>query len=199
MALIYRYARTIPNGEHPPILPGITFSEIFNISQLYTISLDIAEELWNKHRSLVFIQENNTNCMYYVLVADYIYDSLNYQQIITDDPYETNVSIYNTYIIPSLYYLFIQRFNERLRTRKYLNNIIRSIPYPSTELAYHCEVCKKICTNHLMNGFEHSLLRKYVNESLEIIRDEEEYRPDGRKMLELKRDFEELALLMMPI
>lgn len=202
MSFIYRYIHHIPNTEHPPKLPGISFNEIFQIKNLSTLSLDAAEAEWNQHHCLVFVLDyNNTFGIYYVLLPDYMYDIItkDYERILLVEPFQSNSGAHDIYIIPSLYHIFIERFEKRLRTRKYLNVIQRTIPFPPTELAYHQQLSQKVCTNSLMDGYELSLLRKYVNESLDIIRDEKDYRPGGKKMLELQQSFEELVLLMTPI
>jgi len=92
--------------------------------------------------------------------------------------------------------LFLTRFQKRIRTRQYLNKVQSSIPFLPTELAYHQQLVEKVSIHSDTDEYELPLIRTYLYESMDIVKEEKEYHPDGVKMSELKEGFEELALLM---
>jgi hypothetical protein len=111
-----------------------------------------------------------------------------------DDQYDDDRHIYD-YYVKTTFPLFLTRFQKRIRTRQYLDQVQRSIPFPPTELAYHQQLVEKVSIHSDTDEYELSFIRPYLYESLEILKEEKEYLPDGVKMQELKEGFEELALL----
>ncbi len=198
---IYRYLHHVPFTDALPIFPGISFKEIFNMKHHSDISLDRVEDAWNQYNCLVFILNyNETNNIYYVIISKHMSElsTSDYKEFILNNRYCYERHTYDYYVkitIP----IFLKRFKQRLYTRNYLNTIRCSIPFPPTELAYHQQFVEKVRIDTFMNGYELPLLRKYVYESQDIVKEEKEYHPDGLKTLELKQDFEELALLTMSL
>lgn len=199
---LYRYLHSAPctyvlnAAKALPTLPDISFTEIFHMSHHADISLDKVEDIWNQHQCLVFeLYYNERKSIYCVLLPNTVEVSLSdYKRITMDDQYEEERHIYD-YYVKTTFPLFLTRFQKRLKTRHYLNKVQRSIPFPSTELAYHRQLVEKVSIHSLMDEYELPLIRTYLCESLDIVKEEKEYHPDGVKMPELKEDFEELALL----
>lgn len=196
MMNLYRYRHIASSMNALPAIPGISFTETFRFTRESDISLDRAEEVWNRHNCLLFeLYYNQTSSIYYILLSDSIeLSSFDYKHLILDDFY---IDITHTYdysvlrIIP----LFLTRFQKRIRTRRYLNDVQRSIPFPPTELAYHQQFVEKVNIYSYMDEYELPLIRTYLYESQDIVKEEKEYHPDGVKISELKEDFEELSLL----
>jgi hypothetical protein len=199
---LYRYIHDVPSmpvlkyRKELPTLPNTSFTEVFCISHYSDISLNKAEDAWNQHQCLVFeLFYTEIKSIYYVLLPNTVeLSSTDYKQISMDDQYDDNRHIYD-YYLKTTFPLFLTRFQKRIRTRQYLNKVQRSIPFPPTELAYHQQLVEKVSIYSLMDEYELPLIRTYLYESLDIVKEEKEYHPDGVKMLELKEGFEELALL----
>jgi hypothetical protein len=199
---LYRYLHDVPSmpvlkyRKELPTLPNTSFTEVFCISHYSDISLNKAEDAWNQHQCLVFeLFYTEIKSIYYVLLPNTVeLSSTDYKQISMDDQYDDNRHIYD-YYLKTTFPLFLTRFQKRIRTRQYLNKVQRSIPFPPTELAYHQQLVEKVSIYSLMDEYELPLIRTYLYESLDIVKEEKEYHPDGVKMLELKEGFEELALL----
>jgi hypothetical protein len=179
-----------------PTLPNTSFTEVFCISHYSDISLDKVEDMWNEHECLVFeLFYTEIKGIYCVLLPNTVeVSSTDYKQITMDDQYDEKRHIYDYYVKTTLP-LFLTRFQKRIRTRHYLNKVQRSIPFLPTELAYHQQLVEKVSIHSLMDDYELPLIRTYLYESLDIVKEEKEYHPDGVKMPELKEGFEELALL----
>ncbi len=203
---LYRYLHNAPctyvlNTAKPmPILPNISFTEIFHMSHHADISLDKVEDTWNQHQCIVFeLYYNERISVYCVLLPNTVeLSSTDYKQITLDDQYDDERHIYDYYVKTTIP-LFLTRFQKRIRTRQYLNKVQRSIPFLPTELAYHQQLVEKVSIYSLMDEYELPLIRTYLYESLDIVKEEKEYHPDGVKIQELKEGFEELALLMKPL
>jgi len=200
---LYRYLHNAPSmhvlkmSNALPTLPNISFTEIFYMSHHHSdISLNKAEDTWNQHRCLVFELFYNENVsIYCVLLPNTIeLSSTDYKLITMDDQYEEERHIYD-YYVKTTFPLFLTRFQKRLHTRQYLKQVQYSIPFPPTELAYHQQLVEKVHIHSDKDEYELPLIRTYLYESMDIVKEEKEYRPDGVKMSELKEDFEELALL----
>ena len=166
------------------------------MSQYSDISLDKVEAVWNQHQCLVFeLFYIETKSIYCALLPNTVeLSSTDYKQITMDDHYDDDRDIYDCYIKTAIP-LFLTRFQKRLNTRQYINSIQQSIPFLPTELAYHQQFVEKVSIRSLMDEYELPLIRTYLYESLDIVKEEKEYHPDGVKMPELKEEFEELALL----
>ena len=166
------------------------------MSHYSDISLDKVEDIWNEHQCLVFeLYNNETKSIYCVLIPNTVeLSSTDYKQITMDDQYDNERHSYD-YYVKTTFPLFLTRFQKRIRTRQYLNQVLRSIPFPPTELAYHQQLVEKVSIHSDTDEYELSFIRPYLYESLEILKEEKEYHPDGVKMQELKEGFEELALL----
>lgn len=201
MTILYEYIHHLPHTEQHVTLPSISFTTTFTLTSISTLSIDVAEEVWKNESCLVFMLDNNQHTIYYVLLPEYMHEyisSTDYHRIILDYHYfvDRNINhVHNIYAIQS----FLLRFDRRIRTRHYLTKIQSTIPYPTTELAYHQQFIEKVRICTFMNKYDLPLIRKYLYESLDIVNGEKEYRPDSEKVKELKQDFEELALLMKPI
>lgn len=199
---LYRYLHDAPcthllhSCEVIPVLPDISFTEVFYMSHCSNISLDKVEDVWNQHQCLVFkLLYTETKSNYYVLLPNTIeLSSADYKHITMDDQYDKERHIYD-YYVKTTFPLFLMRFQKRIRTRHYLNEVQRSIPFPRIELAYHQQFVEKVRIHSRMDEYELPLIRTYLYESLDIVKEEKEYHPDGVNILELKEDFEELALL----
>lgn len=199
---LYRYLHNAPctyvlnTAKALPTLPDISFTETFHMSHHADISLDKVENIWNQHQCLVFeLYYNERSSIYCVLLPNTFEVSLSdYKHITLDDQYDEERHIYD-YYVKTTFPLFLTRFQKRLNTRHYLNKVQRSIPFPSTELAYHQQFVEKVAIHSNTNEYELPLIRTYLYESLDIVKEEKEYHPDGVKISELKEDFEELALL----
>ena len=199
---LYRYLHNAPctyvlnTAKALPTLPDISFTEIFHMSHHADISLDKVENVWNQHQCLVFeLYYNERSSIYCVLLPNTVEVSLSdYKHITMDDQYEEERHIYD-YYVKTTFPLFLKRFQKRLNTRHYLNKVQRSILFPSTELAYHQQFVEKVSIHSNTNEYELPLIRSYLYESMDIVKEEKEYHPDGVKISELKEDFEELALL----
>ena len=166
------------------------------MSHYSDISLDKVEDAWNQHQCLVFeLYYNERTSIYCVILPNTVeLSSTDYKQITMDDQYDDDRQIYD-YYIKTTFPLFLTRFQKRIRTRQYLNQVQRSISFPPTELAYHQQLVEKVSIHSDTDEYELPLIRPYLYESLEILKEEKEYHPDGVKMQELKEGFEELALL----
>ena len=193
---LYRYLHTAASANALPIISGISFTETFRFTREFDISLDRAEEAWNQHNCIVFeLYDNQISNIYYVLLPDVIeLSASDKKHVILDDDY-IDITYTLDYSILRTIPIFLKRFKQRLYTRNYLNTVQRSIPFRPTDLAYHQQFVEKVPIRTYMNGYELPLIRKYRYESMDIVKEEKEYHPDGVKMLELKEDFEELALL----
>ena len=166
------------------------------MSHYSDISLDKVEDIWNQHQCLVFeLFYTEIKSIYCVLLpstfevssADYTYIPMDYQ-------YDNRKHSYD-YYVKTTFPLFLTRFHKRIRTRHYLNQVLSSIPFLPTELAYHQQLVEKVSIHSDTDEYELPLIRTYLYESLDIVKEEKEYHPDGVKMQELKEGFEELALL----
>jgi hypothetical protein len=179
-----------------PTLPNTSFTEVFCMSHYSDISLDKVEDIWNEHQCLVFeLYNNERKSIYCALLPNTTeLSSTDYKQITMDDQYDEERHIYD-YYVKTTFPLFLTRFQKRIRTRQYLDQVQRSIPFPPTELAYHQQLVEKVSIHSDTDEYELPLIRPYLYESLEILKEEKEYHPDGVKMQELKEGFEELALL----
>ena len=203
---LYRYLHDAPSmyvlktAKALPTLPNISFTEIFYMSHHSDISLDKVEKIWNQHQCLVFeLFYNESVSIYCVLLPNSVeLSSTDYKHILLDDQYDDERHIYD-YYMKTTFPLFLTRFQKRIRTRQYLNKVQRSIPFLPTELAYHQQFVEKVHIHSNMDEYELPLIRTYLYESLDIVKGEKEYHPDGVKMPELKEGFEELALLMKPL
>lgn len=199
---LYRYLHDVPSmpvlkyRKELPTLPNTSFTEVFCMSHYSDISLDKVEDIWNKHGCLVFeLFYTEISSIYCVLLPNTVeLSSTDYKQITLDDQYDDDRHIYD-YYVKTTFPLFLTRFQKRIRTRQYLNKVQRSIPFLPTELAYHQQLVEKVSIHSLMDDYELPLIRTYLYESLDIVKEEKEYHPDGVKMQELKEGFEELALL----
>ena len=199
---LYRYLHNAPctyvlnTAKALPTLPDISFTETFHMSHHADISLDKVEDIWNQHQCLVFeLYYNERSSIYCVLLPNTFEVSLSdYKHITLDDQYDEERHIYD-YYVKTTFPLFLTRLQKRLKTRQYLNKVQRSIPFLPTELAYHQQLVEKVSIRSLMDEYELPLIRTYLYESLDIVKEEKEYHPDGVKISELKEDFEELALL----
>jgi hypothetical protein len=199
---LYRYQQQAPSSrifniaKALPLLPDISFTEIFYMSHHSDISLDRVEDIWNQHQCLVFeLYYNETFSIYYVLLPDAAELSpTNYKKVVLDEQYENERHVYD-YYVKMTFPLFLTRFQKRIRTRQYLNQVQHSIPFLPTELAYHQQLVEKVSIHSSMDEYELPLIRTYLYESLDIVKEEKEYHPDGVKMSELREDFEELSLL----
>ena len=203
---LYRYLHNAPctyvlnTAKALPTLPDISFTETFHMSHHADISLDKVEDIWNQHQCHVFeLYYNERSSIYCVLLPNTFEVSLSdYKHITLDDQYDEERHIYD-YYVKTTFPLFLTRLQKRLKTRQYLNKVQRSIPFLPTELAYHQQLVEKVSIRSLMDEYELPLIRTYLYESLDIVKEEKEYHPDGVKMPELKEGFEELALLMKPL
>lgn len=160
------------------------------------ISLDKVEDIWNQHQCLVFeLYYTETSSIYCVLLPNTVeLSSADYKYITMDDQYDNERHIYD-YYIKTTFPLFLTRFQKRIRTRHYLNEVLRSIPFPPNDISYHQQLVEKVSIHSDTDEYELPLIRPYLYESMDIVKEEREYQPDGMKMLELKEGFEELALL----
>lgn len=199
---LYRYLHDAPSmhvlktEKTLPILPGISFTDVFYMSHCSDISLDKVEDIWNQYQCLVFkLYYTETKSIYCVLLPNTIeLSSADYKHITMDDQYEEERHIYD-YYVKTTFPLFLTRIQKRIRTRHYLNMVQCSIPFPRTELAYHQQFVEKVSIHSDTDEYELPLIRPYLYESMDIVKEEKEYQPDGIKMQELKEGFEELALL----
>lgn len=199
---LYRYLHDAPSmhvlktEKTLPILPGISFTETFHMSHHADISLDKVEDIWNQHQCLVFeLYYTETSSIYCVLLPNTVeLSSADYKYITMDDQYDNERHIYD-YYIKTTFPLFLTRFQKRIRTRHYLNEVLRSIPFPPNDISYHQQLVEKVSIHSDTDEYELPLIRPYLYESMDIVKEEREYQPDGMKMLELKEGFEELALL----
>ena len=199
---LYRYRQQAPSTrifnipKVLPLLPGISFTEIFYISHHSDISLDKVEDIWNQHKCLVFeLYYNETFSIYYALLPNTIeLSSTDYKCVTLGDQYENERHVYD-YYVKMTFPLFLTRFQKRIRTRHYLNEVLRSIPFLPTDISYHQQLVEKVSIHSDTDEYELPLIRHYLYESMDIVKEEKEYQPDGVKMLELKEDFEELSLL----
>ena len=200
---LYRYLHEAPSihvlkmANALPTLPNTSFTEVFYISHHHSdISLNKAEDAWNQYQCLVFeLYYNERTSIYCVLLPNTVeLSSTDYKQITMDDQYDDDRHIYD-YYLKTTFPLFLTRFQKRIRTRQYLDQVHRSIPFPPTELAYHQQLVEKVSIHSDTDEYELPVIRTYLYESLEIVKEEKEYHPDGMKMQELKEGFEELALL----
>ncbi len=196
MMNLYRYRHTASSANALPTIPGISFTETFRFTRESDISLDRAEDIWNRHNCLLFeLYYTQTSNIFYVLLSDSIEVSLlDYKHFILDNFY-TDITHTYDYSVLRVIPLFLEQFQKRIRTRQYLNDVQRSIPFPPTELAYHQQFVEKVNIYSYMDEYELPLIRACLYESQDIVKDEKEYRPDGVKVSELKEDFEELSLL----
>ena len=186
----------LKTSKELPVLPNTSFTEVFYMSHYSDISLDKVEDIWNEHQCLVFeLFYTEISSIYCVLLPNTVeLSSTDYKQITMDDQYDDDRHIYD-YYVKTTFPLFLTRFQKRIRTRQYLDQVQRSIPFPPTELAYHQQLVEKVSIHSDTDEYELSFIRPYLYESLEILKEEKEYLPDGVKMQELKEGFEELALL----
>ena len=199
---LYRYLHDAPSmlslktTKTLPILPSITFTETFHMSHYSDISLDKVEDIWNEHQCLVFeLYNNERKSIYCALLPNTVeLSSADYKHVPMDDHYDNERHIYD-YYIKTTFPLFLTRFQKRLKTRHYLNEVLRSIPFPPTDISYHQQLVEKVSIHSDTDEYELSLIRPYLYESLDIVNEEKKYQPGGVKMLELKEGFEELALL----
>lgn len=199
---LYRYLHDAPSmhvlniTKGLPILPDISFTEIFYMSHYSDISLDKVEDIWNRHQCLVFeLFYTETRSIYSILLPNTVEVSLSdYKHITLDDQNDEERHMYN-YYVKTTFPLFLTRFQKRIRTRHYLNEVLRSIPFPPTDISYHQQLVEKVSIHSDTDEYELPLIRPYLYESMDIVKEEREYQPDGMKMLELKEGFEELALL----
>jgi hypothetical protein len=178
-------------------LPNTSFTEVFYISHHHSdISLNKAEDAWNQYQCLVFeLYYNERTSIYCVLLPNTVeLSSTDYKQITMDDQYDDDRHIYD-YYLKTTFPLFLTRFQKRILTRQYLDQVHRSIPFLPTELAYHQQLVETVSIHSDTDEYELPLIRTYLYESLDIVKEEKEYHPDGVKMQELKEGFEELALL----
>lgn len=166
------------------------------MSHYSDISLDKVEDIWNEHQCLVFeLYNNERKSIYCALLPNTVeLSSADYKHITMDDQYDEKRHIYD-YYVKTTFPLFLTRFQKRIRTRHYLNEVLRSIPFPPTDISYHQQLVEKVSIHSDTDEYELPLIRPYLYESLEILKEEKEYQPGGMKMLELKEGFEELALL----
>jgi len=200
---LYRYLHEAPSmyvlkmANVFPTLPNTSFTEVFYISHHHSdISLNKAEDAWNQYQCLVFeLYYNERTSIYCVLFPNTVeLSSTDYKQITMDDQYDDDRHIYD-YYLKTTFPLFLTRFQKRIRTRQYLDQVQRSIPFLPTELAYHQQLVETVSIHSDTDEYELPLIRTYLYESLDIVKEEKEYHPDGVKMQELKEGFEELALL----
>jgi hypothetical protein len=199
---LYRYQQQAPSSrifniaKALPLLPGISFTEIFYMSHHSDISLDKVEDIWNQHHCLVFeLYYNETFSIYYVLLPnDVELSSTDYKYVALNNQYENERHVYD-YYVKMTFPLFLMRFQKRIRTRQYLNQVLRSIPFLPTDISYHQQLVEKVSIHSDTDEYDLPLIRTYLYESLDIVKEENEYHPDGVKMQELKEDFEELSLL----
>jgi len=166
------------------------------MSHYSDISLDKVEDIWNEHQCLVFeLYNNERKSIYCALLPNTAeLSSTDYKQITMDDQYDNERHSYD-YYVKTTFPLFLTRFQKRIRTRQYLNQVQHSIPFLPTDISYHQQLVEKVSIHSDTDEYELPLIRPYLYESLEILKEEKEYHPDGVKMQELKEGFEELALL----
>lgn len=166
------------------------------MSHYSDISLDKVEDIWNEHQCLVFeLYSNERKSIYCVLLPNTVeLSSADYKQITMDDHYDNERHSYD-YYVKRIFPLFLTRFQKRIRTRHYLNDVLRSIPFPPTDISYHQQLVETVSIHSDTDEYELPLIRPYLYESLEILKEEKEYHPDGVKTQELKEGFEEMALL----
>jgi hypothetical protein len=203
---LYRYLHDVPSmpvlkyRKELPTLPNTSFTEVFCISHYSDISLDKVEDMWNEHECLVFeLFYTEIKGIYCVLLPNTVeVSSTDYKQITMDDQYDEKRHIYDYYVKTTLP-LFLTRFQKRIRTRHYLNEVLRSIPFPPTDISYHQQLVEKVSIHSDTDEYELPLIRPYLYESMDIVKEEKEYQPGGVKMQELKEGFEELSLLIKPL
>ena len=166
------------------------------MSHYSDISLDKVEDIWNQHQCLVFeLFYTETKSIYCALLPNTVeLSSADYKRITMDDQYDEERHIYD-YYVKTTFPLFLTRFQKRIRTRHYLNEILRSIPFLPTDISYHQQLVEKASIHSDTDEYELPLIRTYLYESMDIVKEEKEYHPDGVKMQELKEGFEELVLL----
>ena len=95
---LYRYLHDAPSTlllkttKTLPILPDISFTEVFYMSHYSDISLDKVEDIWNKHQCLVFeLYNNERKSIYCALLPNTVeLSSADYKQITMDDHYDND-------------------------------------------------------------------------------------------------------------
>ena len=201
MILAYRYIPYVHLNTKVPELPLVTFEDTLSIRALATTSMDVIEPIWNKNFCItISLDYDDMEVYYFLLPANLYYPNTDKYRRLQLEIAEAPLDHHCDYYAKALILRFVERLNRRLRTRRYLEAIQKAIPYPPTEMAYHQQFIDTIHIDSLESDqYELFILRQHYRESLLLVRDEKELRPNEKRVANLKQDFEELALLMKPI
>jgi len=163
--------------------------------------MDVIETLWNKNQCItIVLDDENMEIYYFLLPHTLYYPNTNQYRRLELEVMESALDHRCDYYAKMIIRPFVVRLNCRLRTRNYIKLVEKKIPFPRTELGYHQQFIEKLRIESIESSqYETILLLNLLRESEEIVKEEQEYRPEGEGYYEVKQDFEELALLTTPI
>ena len=176
---LYRYRPYVTEAT----LPYFASECVYDVNHLPTISLDLMEPIWDRHRRLVFFLHYADNTYVYYIVKDKKDDDVNLEEVKTPRHH------CDMYCIP----LFEQLIN-RLQCRIHTRELIRQIKCRVGDCEYIPSYQSKLLVelhNLAQNGdTDLYLLQDMIKETQDNIETERRFRPGEVGYQEAKRDFE---------
>lgn len=168
-----------------PVLPFVSFAESLEMAKIPTLSFDTVEQLWNKYGYITVVLHYLDNMdVYYFILPYQTSDTPEYHHMTLNQIHLTQDHNCDYYAKPLLD-RFVQRLQNRLRTREQLNQL----PSGNDPTEYE-PLLQGLLLLQPQEGQDQILIRKMLEEVQERMEVERRYRPDGQGAQEAYEAFE---------
>lgn len=194
----YRYVPYLPLDSEHPILPFVSFSELFEINKIPTIPIDMMETHWYEKRQFAFhVSYCNWSIYYFILPAEHdlpnnaIHRRLRME--ISSDPEDHHCDYYAKAIIKR----FMERMTRRLNTQQHVRLIRQTIQAAPDTSEYYEEFLRSLKRVCIGDCYDISFFQHLMQEVQDIVDTERRYRPGGDGYQEAQQHFMESVSLSL--